>query len=406
MGLLDWLTSAERTQQMQGLGNNLKGAIEQLKQQRGLLDTASRDTITSMKRGGSIFPDTPAQRQLDQSIASGVVNSIGPLMFIGKGAKTWDAAAAAKAKEMLDAGVNPRQIWSDTGTWKGPDGHFRQEISDSAARPRDYQLKPDTAFANARFGAALADDPIMRSRAESMLPYYQKTKNQLVQEFSDTGGKIVDAALSGDKALAAKLNNDRSGLTAILEEMRNVTHNPVSGFLRHGELNQAYPDVYKMHTRIDPADLNGARGQYMEASPMQGEQLVLAERPDFLSAKSTMLHEIQHAIQQREGFARGGSPEGIKRNPLAYADPKDIEYAKTLPAYKNAADKDKFIQSFVQMRLGHPDDAYMRLAGEAEARATQARMNMDAAQRRATFPEDSYDVPIDKLIIRGGLLGR
>jgi len=41
------------------------------------------------------------------------------------------------------------------------------------------------------------------------------------------------------------------------------------------------------------------------------------------------------------------------------------------------------------------------LAGEAEARATQARMNMTPEQRRAMFPEESYDVPINELIIRG-----
>lgn len=44
--------------------------------------------------------------------------------------------------------------------------------------------------------------------------------------------------------------------------------------------------------------------------------------------------------------------------------------------------------------------AYRALAGEAEARATQARMNMNAAQRREVFPLDSYDVPVDQLIVR------
>ena len=34
-------------------------------------------------------------------------------------------------------------------------------------------------------------------------------------------------------------------------------------------------------------------------------------------------------------------------------------------------------------------------------RATQARMNMTPAERRATFPYDSYDVPMDQLIVRG-----
>jgi hypothetical protein len=46
------------------------------------------------------------------------------------------------------------------------------------------------------------------------------------------------------------------------------------------------------------------------------------------------------------------------------------------------------------------DSLYRRLAGEAEARAVQARMNMSPAQRRATFPFDSYDVPQNALIVR------
>lgn len=147
MGLLDWLTSAERTQQMQGFGNNLKGAIEQLKQQRGLLDTASRDTITSMKRGGSIFPDTPAQRQLDQSIASGVVNSIGPLATVwhgsphkfdkfdsskigtGEGAQAYGhgiytAEAQAVAKEYADK-LSTGQLQFRDGTVFDPFSHLK-----------------------------------------------------------------------------------------------------------------------------------------------------------------------------------------------------------------------------------------------------------------------------------------
>ena len=47
-----------------------------------------------------------------------------------------------------------------------------------------------------------------------------------------------------------------------------------------------------------------------------------------------------------------------------------------------------------------PFDAYKRLAGEAEARAVEARMKFTPEQRRATFPLDSYDVPLDSLIIK------
>ena len=45
-------------------------------------------------------------------------------------------------------------------------------------------------------------------------------------------------------------------------------------------------------------------------------------------------------------------------------------------------------------------DEYRRLAGEAEARAVQARMNMTPAERQATPPWASYDVPWNKLIVR------
>ena len=41
---------------------------------------------------------------------------------------------------------------------------------------------------------------------------------------------------------------------------------------------------------------------------------------------------------------------------------------------------------------------YLRSAGEAEARATQARRNMSMEERRKLFPLRSYDVPIKDLL--------
>jgi hypothetical protein len=48
-----------------------------------------------------------------------------------------------------------------------------------------------------------------------------------------------------------------------------------------------------------------------------------------------------------------------------------------------------------------PFGQYQRLAGEAEARAVQARMNYPTEELRKIFPLESYDVPIDQLIVRG-----
>jgi hypothetical protein len=54
-----------------------------------------------------------------------------------------------------------------------------------------------------------------------------------------------------------------------------------------------------------------------------------------------------------------------------------------------------------QMELeANPREQYKRLAGEAEARAVQARLGMTKEQRRQTYPFKSYDVPVNELINR------
>lgn len=83
MGLLDWLTSPERTQQLQGIGNNIKGALSNLEQNRGLL----YDAVAESRKYG-LFADTPANNAYNEAVRNGVVNSIGPLSTSGKVAAT------------------------------------------------------------------------------------------------------------------------------------------------------------------------------------------------------------------------------------------------------------------------------------------------------------------------------
>lgn len=75
-------------------------------------------------------------------------------------------------------------------------------------------------------------------------------------------------------------------------------------------------------------------------------------------------------------------PNGLLSNALAKVE----QYA--LPARRGL------------LNMFSPEEAYAKLAGEAESRATQARMPLNAEQRRATFPADSYDVPLNQLIFR------
>lgn len=51
--------------------------------------------------------------------------------FIGPNSKVWNKSANKLANDMEKAGYNPRDIWSQTGNWRGVDGAWRQEIDDS-----------------------------------------------------------------------------------------------------------------------------------------------------------------------------------------------------------------------------------------------------------------------------------
>jgi len=65
-------------------------------------------------------------------------------MFIGAQSKKWDAEAARRAVEMERAGRTPREIWTDTGTMRGPENALRQELSDHQMdlTPSVYDAKP------------------------------------------------------------------------------------------------------------------------------------------------------------------------------------------------------------------------------------------------------------------------
>jgi hypothetical protein len=270
-------------------------------------------------------------------------------MFIGKKAATWDALAAAKAKMLADMGTDARTIWKETGTWKGPDGKWRQEISD---KPAFYdpealtELKSNTSF-----------------------DYLKDTQ-------------------------------------------------PLGGVVEHKELYKAYPDIGDIPVHFMPTqNLKGAAGSYSR----KNDRLTLADIPS--DQKQITLHETQHAIQQREGFSGGGSPsqmittlENIAAEKRKKAqemfslssanDPLDpLRLVKPGARTKGLA-LEKEARSIDQKALDAyrseqaKFDLYQRLAGEAEARAVESRMNMTPEQRRAMFPEESYDVPMNELIIR------
>lgn len=129
----------------------------------------------------------------------------------------------------------------------------------------------------------------------------------------------------------------------------------------HDELYKAYPDIgyINVNSRVPP----GANGVY---TPSRNTISINKGLGGF-KGKSTGIHELQHAVQAREGFETGGQIGGLGNQNKSDIDP-----------YK----------------------AYRNLAGEAEARAVQYRRGYDPDERAIMFPYDSYDVPVSELIVR------
>lgn len=95
-----------------------------------------------------------------------------------------------------------------------------------------------------------------------------------------------------------------------------------------------------------------------------------------------MIHEVGHGIQR----PAGGSP--------------DIITPEMMPHYNSR--KQFFLDNGIDAASAHKDaafSAYKHLFGEAEVRATQARLSLGKDQRREIFPEDSFDINIADAIL-------
>lgn len=174
--------------------------------------------------------------------------------------------------------------------------------------------------------------------------------------------------------------------------------------LNHQGLYDAYPAQQYTHANITSETslpprlkkllIGKGEGSYNHTG-YGGEPLIEATA---YSPKDTSvtLHELQHAIQQQEGFARGGNSETIDIN-----YPGGLE--KLTSRWKELRDQGmESMQAYLKASGELAYSGYKRLAGEAEARLTQSRMNMTAPERAASYPPSMFDVPVKDQIVRYG----
>jgi hypothetical protein len=179
----------------------------------------------------------------------------------------------------------------------------------------------------------------------------------------------------------------------------------VGEVFHHPELFAAYPDL--KDTVLVRSNTGG--GSYSHRNNV-------ISLPDISPAndRSVLLHELQHAVQAREGFSPGANPGMFKDAPsiaraneaarliqdrlnALYAkvgprDAKDTPFGDEIKALLEAKRKLGSVQTNLRMS-GSPHAQYRRTAGETEARNVQTRADFTPEQRKHKPPEKTEDVP-------------
>ena len=304
------------------------------------------------------------------SVAEGMVREAknGPTLyqFAGPQAATADTMALDSAKARIEAGEDAEAVRQATGWFKGADGKWRFEINDADAR-----------LINMR-------------------------------EDEENGSRATYLA----------------------------------DILDHPALFAAYPGLRSMDVVISFGPGLRERGMFEEG--YAGDDQTFGRSPQITveaqtkgDALSVLLHEIQHGIQSIEGFASGGNAAdafadprmrpGATREGLAAArrllNERLMAMAAPMPIEQFAreawgqdeitpelqASYDEYVQD-VTRASASPEmeraaqswaarEWYLRLAGEVEARNTQARQRMTDAERRATAPSATADVADADVIV-------
>ena len=234
-----------------------------------------------------------------------------------------------------------------------------------------------------------------------------------------------------------------------------VTGVKLSSVIDAKSLFDAYPELADVY--VSREKLSGEKGSYdpiMDVITISSDILV--------GADSVLTHEIQHAIQDIEGFAKGGNLQSVKTRKdelkadarrlyeMMFETPEWGEYVRLTDRwfdhddtsveprideinesgvlnairqeqerlrkkYGNDANVGKILNQPYAMdadiwnrlpkRFDDRHDAYRRLGGEVEARNVQSRMGMSAEQRRATLLAETEDVAREDQIFLMGNSG-
>lgn len=236
------------------------------------------EAVRAIDGGSGATPAQEAQRassaiQKETSAAS--ERKTGPparFSYAGKNANGANLDSLREAQEMQAAGADMESIRKATGWHEGMDGKWRWEIDDSKM---EYHRAGDALFG--RNHPEYAE----QQRLEQKMLY----------------GELTDTEQARLRALTETWGRERSRLSERVER----GNARLEDVLDHEELFRAYPQLRHVRVVFDETP-KGVLGSFSA----EGNQITISEELRD-APQDVLIHEIQHAIQNAEGFAKGSN---------------------------------------------------------------------------------------------------
>lgn len=308
---------------------------------------------------------------------------------------------------------NARKIKQATGWERGADGKWRYEVEDFEIDPKGLARK-NRLWSNLSWG----------------------------KEYDALSDKLFDGVeLTEEEAARFDELSEKAEELRATYEANDVRY--LDDYVKDENLFKTYPELKQIRVEIYNAPTSNTGATYYGSQNLIRVNEFVLDRADF---RSILAHEVQHAVQSIEGFARGGNSMTYRKYLDALKEKRDAwsmieefadkreelgEDASQMDVYnalvneyhsdgfefgdgfipsRNAFDKgfnlwvrgydkegyeDAYneYQSLIEkFGLGGENDRYNELSGEVEARNVQSRMNMTPEKRRNTLASETEDV--------------
>ena len=271
--------------------------------------------------------------------------------FAGRNANRADQEALARAEEMERAGEDAEQIRQETGWFRGADGLWRFEIDDSGM---EYDPTGDLQGARSRRWAM--ED--LEAAREDLFGNITEEQADMVRAYNraEIAGDTAEQQRLYDELTATEFGFQFETYVDALQRANATKNNPWGGtladYINHPELFANYPQLRDVGLEFRKLP-EGTRGEF-DGDTVTLDESLLTEPEDVL------IHEIQHAIQRAEGFARGASPEYWSRQLQNGYDGRTEnvrrEAARLRDEYNSVRDQEpEFFDAMIELEEMTPD---------------------------------------------------